>query len=235
MKRAAGALGALAVVLLAAWAGRRAHLAELHAQEGVAVPAGEASAPVPLPQAIPGDAAPEPGLVTSRSIPERLPPFSLHDRAGVTTPISTWQGKSLIINFWATWCAPCRREMPLLQALDNTWAGRNFRVIGIAVDHRDAVLKFASSLQIGYPLLIGEEDALDVATSLGVTTPALPFTVFTDRRGQIVALYIGELHKPESDLILSTVLEVNQDLLAVDAARERIAAQLAKLHTAAAA
>ena len=234
MTRTAGALGALVVVLLAAWAGHRAHLAELHAREGIPVPAGEASAPVTLP-GLPGDGAPEAGLVVSRTIPDRLPPFTLRDRAGVATPISTWQGKSLIINFWATWCAPCRREMPLLQSLDQSWAGRDFRVIGIAVDHRDAVEGFARSLQIGYPLLIGEEDALDVATSLGVTTPAFPFTVFTDRRGQIVALYIGELHKAESDLILSAVFEVNQDRLAVDAARERIAAGLARLHSAAAA
>jgi thiol-disulfide isomerase/thioredoxin len=221
------------VVLLAAWAGHRAHLAELHARSAIAVPAGEASAPAPLPTGIPADGTPEPGLAASRTIPDRLPPFTLQDRRGHATPISTWEGTSLIINFWATWCAPCRREMPLLQALDRTWADRHFRVIGIAVDHRDAVASFADSLQIAYPLLIGEEDALEVAARLGVTTPAFPFTVFTDRRGQIVALYIGELHKPESDLILSAVLAVNEDQLAVDAARARIAAGLARLHSAA--
>ena len=225
MKRAGGLLAAACLGVIAAWAGHRAHQAALHADfppdaRAVVLPADE-----PL----------EPGIVASHSIPDQLPPFTLPDLLGHATPVSNWQGKALIINFWATWCAPCRREMPLLQALDRTWSDRNFRVIGIAVDRRDAVEAYSRSLQIGYPLLIGEEDALQVASRLGVTTPAFPFTVFTDRRGRIIALYIGELHKPETDLILSTVLEVNLDRLPVEAARERIAAGLAKLHGASAA
>jgi peroxiredoxin len=162
-------------------------------------------------------------------IPEQLPAFSLKDRNGTATPISKWHGKSLIINFWATWCAPCRREMPLLQSLDRDWKSQDFRVIGIAVDQHDSVVAFADALGIAYPLLIGEEDALEVAAQLGVTSPAFPFTVFTDRQGQIVALYLGELHKAQTDLILSVVSQVNRRALALDEARQRIADGLAKL------
>lgn len=169
------------------------------------------------------------GNAATGAIPEQLPAFALMDRDGRTTPIGTWHGKSLIINFWATWCAPCRREMPLLQSLDRDWARREFRVIGIAVDRRDSVLAFANSLHITYPLLIGEQDALDVATALGVTSAGFPFTVFTDRRGRIVALFLGELHKTETDLILSAVLQVNQDRLALGDARQKIVEELAKL------
>ena len=80
-------------------------------------------------------------------------------------------------------------------------------VIGIAVDDRDTVLAYADELKIAYPLLIGEQDALDAAAAFGVESPAFPFTVFTDRRGEVVALYVGELHKPQADLILSVGAE----------------------------
>ncbi len=161
-------------------------------------------------------------------IPEQLPAFALMDRDGRATPISTWRGKSLIINFWAAWCAPCRRETPLLQALDRDWSGRDFRVIGIAVDRRDRVLAYADAARIAYPLLIGDQDALDVASALGVTSPGFPFSVFTDRRGQIVALYLGELHKAQADFILSVVLRVNEDRTTLPDARREIAEGLAK-------
>jgi thiol-disulfide isomerase/thioredoxin len=211
-------LATVSIAALMIWAGHRAHVAML------AVPR-EAPAVSPL---APPDL--EAGLATP--VPEQLPPFTLADRYGRPTPISTWHGKSLILNFWATWCAPCQREMPLLQSLDREWAARNFRVIGVAVDQRDSVVAFADSLGIGYPLLIGEEDALDVAAKLGVTSPAFPFTVFTDRQGRIVALYLGELHKAQTDLILSIVLQVDQQGLSLDEARHRIADGIAKLRAA---
>ena len=78
-----------------------------------------------------------------------------------------------------------------------------FTVVGIAVDHRDKVRHFAGEFKIDYPLLIGEQDALDVAAKFGMDVPAFPFTVFTDRRGEVVALFVGELHRPQADLILS--------------------------------
>ena len=74
-----------------------------------------------------------------------------------------------------------------------------------------------------YPLLIGEQDALDVAAELGVDSPVFPFTVFTDRRGEVVALYVGELHQPQADLILSVVQKLDTDLLQLPAARRVIA------------
>jgi thiol-disulfide isomerase/thioredoxin len=213
-------LATLALAGLMIIAGHRAHLASLAARAVAPGPAVKLLMP----------ADPEVGLSTV--IPEKLPAFTLADRNGHATPISTWSGKSLILNFWATWCAPCRHEMPLLQTLARDWAAQDFRVVGVAVDQRDHVLAFADSLGIAYPLLIGEGDALDVAAKLGVTSPAFPFTVFTDRRGQIVALYLGELHQAEANLILSVVLELNHDQLGLDEAQHRIADGLAELKAA---
>jgi len=138
-------------------------------------------------------------------------------------------GKVVLVNFWATWCPPCRREIPLLKTLSAAWAGRDLKVIGIAVDYRDKVQDFAGQYKIDYPLLVGEQDALDVAAKFGMDSPAFPFTVFTDRRGEVVALFVGELHQPQLDFILSEVQNLNQDRVQLPEARRAIAEALGKL------
>ena len=134
-----------------------------------------------------------------------------------------------MINFWATWCAPCRREIPLLKSLGAEWAARDIEVIGIAVDDPDKVQEFAGRLKIDYPVLIGDQDALDVAAKFGMDSPAFPFTVFTDRRGEVVALFVGELHRPQLDFILSKVQNLNQDRVRLPEARRAIAEGLQAL------
>jgi thiol-disulfide isomerase/thioredoxin len=226
--------GGMLAALVGLWAGVRVY-STTHAPGGapdhpartasVRVPAGEASPPTQsdLGPSVEASGAPADEGGQPPSIPSRLPDFSLEDRAGKLTSIAVWRGKSLILNFWATWCAPCRREIPLLEALHREWGNRDVEVIGVAVDYRDKVLSYADELQIPYPLLIGEQDALDVAAKFGVTTPAFPFTVFTDRRGQIVTLYLGELHRAQVDLILSVVQNLNHNELQLDEARHTIA------------
>jgi thiol-disulfide isomerase/thioredoxin len=213
-------LVAALVVLLGVWAGARMYLSRVDSRHaGVIVPAGVASAPEAH------DAFPDVAHAQS-VVPAQLPDFSLNDLSGKPVSVSTWQGRSLVINFWATWCAPCRHEVPLLKALSTEWAGRGLTVLGIAVDYRDKVQEFAGRFKIDYPLLIGEQDALDVAAKFGMPSPAFPFTVFTDRRGQVVALFVGELHKPQVDFILSVVENLNRDREQLPEARQRIAAGL---------
>ena len=218
------------LVVLGIWAGAWVYSSQgaRLSHHGIPVPAGEASAPNPSDLAY-ADAAPEgavQGALPARKIPDRLPQFALKDRAGKLTSVADFGGKSLVINFWATWCAPCQREIPLLEALHSEWAGRDVAVLGVAVDHRDKVLEFADRFKIGYPLLIGEQDALDAAAAFGVESPVFPFTVFTDRRGEVVALFVGELHRPQADLILSVVQDLNKDLVRLPEARRAIAAGL---------
>lgn len=223
--RALRVAGVALVVLFGIWAGfrvysnrgpGRAATAGLPPAAVIRVPAGEASPPQSD-----FDAPFEPAIPPPK-IPAMLPDFSLGDRTGKATSIATWRGKSLILNFWATWCAPCRHEIPLLQSLYREWQGHGIEVVGIAVDYRDQVLSYADEFKIAYPILIGEQDALDVVAALGVQTPVFPFTVFTDRRGQVVTLYLGELHKTQADLILSVVQNLNQDRIQLAEARRSI-------------
>ncbi len=228
MSRATPWLAATAA-LAAAWVGGRAYLAHeapVHlANTGIAVPVGEASPPSPA------DRIPDPrvGPLPGVRIPRRLPAFRLNDLAGRPESITRFAGRSLILNFWATWCAPCRREIPLLQRIDREWQAHRFTVVGIAVDRRPAVAAFVRRFKIAYPILQGDRQALGVVTSLGVASPAFPFTVFTDRRGEIVALYLGELHRPQIELILDTVREVDDHRITVPAAQRAIAAGLDRL------
>jgi thiol-disulfide isomerase/thioredoxin len=211
-------LGAALIVLLGIWAGLKTHSGRSAREaQGVAVPAGVASEPNPSDSSAAEAAKPHP------VVPARLPDFSLKDLTGKAVQISAWSGKSLVINFWATWCAPCRREIPLLKTIAAEWAGRDLKVVGIAVDYPDKVRDFAGQFKIDYPVLIGDQDALDIAAKFGMASPAFPFTVFTDRRGEIVALFLGELHRPQVDFILTEVQALNQDRVQLPEARRAIA------------
>jgi len=157
--------------------------------------------------------APEPATPTAELPPLKLaanlPEVSLLDRDGVQRGFDHWRGQSLIVNFWATWCAPCRREMPLLERLQAENAADGFQVVGVAVDYRDKVLAYADKMKISYPLLIGEQEALDAAAAFGVEMIGLPFTVFSDARGRVIAAHIGELTAAQADVILAAVRRVN--------------------------
>ena len=214
MNRGTIIAGLVAVAGLALAAG---YLASRHlAPAGSRGPAAPAGTPASAP-------------ATARAIPDTRPEFSLVDSNGVRRSISEWDGQPLLINFWATWCPPCRREIPLLNSLRKEYGPRGFEVIGIAVDFRDDVLAYMKSTPIDYPMLIGEQDGIDVAGAFGVTDIYYPFTVFTDRRGRVVTIKVGELHEREAKSILATVSDVDAGWLTIDAARARIRAQLSAM------
>lgn len=172
----------------------------------------------------------EDASLAPKALPETLPQFELKDRDGKLRKLGEWKGQPLIVNYWATWCAPCVREIPLLSQLRRERAGEKLEVIGIAVDFRDDVLKFADSHALDYPLLIGEEDGLAAVSAVGMQ-PAFPFTLFADSQQRIVAMKIGELHHDEATLILDRVAAVDAGSLALDQAREEIREGLKDLST----
>jgi thiol-disulfide isomerase/thioredoxin len=175
-----------------------------------------------------------PVAVESARLVATLPQFQLADRAGEMRSLADWPDQALIVNFWATWCAPCRREIPLLQQLQRDHADEGFQVIGVAVDFRDKVLAYADEMQIDYPLLIGEQEALDAAAAFGVSAVGLPFTVFSDRKGRVVTAHLGELTAAEADLILDAVRRVDAGESSPTDARIALDAALAALPPAAA-
>jgi thiol-disulfide isomerase/thioredoxin len=162
-------------------------------------------------------------------MPDVLPAFSLQNREGQLQSIEDWPQKSMIVNFWATWCAPCRREIPLLNELNRTRSAEGFQIVGVAVDFREDVLKYANEIGIDYPILIGEQDGLNAVNSFGVEAVGLPFTAFTDSKGRIINLHIGELKAREAKVILDTITRVNSGELTPATARTAVARQLAAL------
>jgi thiol-disulfide isomerase/thioredoxin len=159
---------------------------------------------------------------------ELLPDFTLTDLEGNTRSIRSWPGQSMIVNFWATWCAPCRREIPLLRDIQKAKGADGFQVVGVAIDVREDVLAYAKEIGIDYPVLQGEQEAMEALGKLD-TGFGLPITVFTDNQHRIVLTHMGELHKAEADFILEVIGRVNRGELTPAAARTMAAAQLRNL------
>lgn len=139
--------------------------------------------------------------------PQVLPAFALPDPQGLMRSSDEWQGRPLLVNFWATWCAPCRREIPLLKELQREYAELDLQVIGIALDYPDAVQEFAEDMGINYPILVGEQEAMELAEQFGAEFIALPFTVFSGSDGRILEIHFGELHRDQAEAVLEVVRE----------------------------
>lgn len=163
----------------------------------------------------------------ARAIPERLPDLTMPDAQGKPRRLADWRGRPLIVNFWATWCEPCRREIPLLEQLRRK-SSTGLEVVGIAVDKRDAVLPYARQMGIEYPLLMGEEEGIKAVDAFGMQA-VFPFSVFADRQGRIVGLKVGELHPDEAQLILDRVQAVDTGRLSLASARTQVTAGLQNL------
>ena len=147
------------------------------------------------------------------------PSFALPDVSGVERNFFEWDGKNRIVNFWATWCAPCRREIPLLKAFQDEQGDNGFQVIGIAVDFPDAVANYAEAAQFNYPVLVGEQDAMAIAESSGVEFVGLPFTMFVTSDGELLSAYIGELHQSHLDEIVKIMTRLDRFEISKDDAR----------------
>ena len=131
---------------------------------------------------------------------------SLPDAAGTQQPLSQWRGKLVIVNFWATWCAPCREEMPMFVKAQREHGAKGLQFVGVAVDEPAKVKQFASEIGVNYPTLIGGYGAMELSKSLGNSLMALPFTVVVDRTGRIVLRQLGPVKPAQLDAILKQSL-----------------------------
>ena len=232
-RRATGALVSIVILAACAAGGFVAYRLSAPRQSALSLVPLPAPTPAPAPEVVraPGEATPAQATVASRRIPEDLPTISLPDAAGVKHTLADYRGKLLLVNFWATWCEPCRREIPLLKALRREYGKDGLEIVGIAVDYHDAVVKYALAGGIDYPLLVGEQGGLEAVTAFGMEA-VLPFSVFADRQGRVVTLKVGELHADEARLILERMQHFDRGELSLAAAREQIGAGIARLNAA---
>jgi thiol-disulfide isomerase/thioredoxin len=134
------------------------------------------------------------------------PEFELKDIDGHVRNVREWDGKVLLVNFWASWCPPCLKETPLLIELQNKYGEQGLQVIGLAVDEDQAVRDFVDTQGINYPIVAGELAAMELARRYGNRVNALPFSAFVDRNGDIVQIKAGEIEKEEAEKIIQSLL-----------------------------
>lgn len=142
----------------------------------------------------------------SRSGAAELLGIALTDLSGRSRRLLDWQGKVLLCNFWATWCAPCREEIPLLNAAQQHNGELGLQVVGIAIDNVANIRKFEESTKITYPVLVADAGAIDLMRRLGNERGGLPFNVILDRRGRLAQRKLGAFSEAELVSSLAALL-----------------------------
>lgn len=134
------------------------------------------------------------------------PDFRLGSSTGAFVTPADFAGKTLLINFWATWCAPCLREMPMLMELQAEYGAAGLQVVGIALDDVQSVRDFVERLGISYPILVGATDVIETSRAYGNVAGLLPFSVLVDKDGIIRWQYAGEIQRDTIITMLSEYL-----------------------------
>lgn len=139
------------------------------------------------------------------------PPAAVMDTAlagldGRKSKLSDWKGRVLVVNFWATWCAPCRKEIPEFIRMQSRLGPRGLQFVGIAIDEMDKVKAYAAEVGINYPLLVGEIEAVEASRAFGNELGALPFTVVIDRQGRVVRTELGGTNEAKLGPVVEPLL-----------------------------
>ncbi len=137
-----------------------------------------------------------PAATAGRSLGEEFWALSLPTPQGPPLSLASFRGKPLLVNFWATWCPPCVREMPLLDAFHRKHSPQGLQILGLAVDGPTAVRNFLDRSPVGFAVGLAGAEGTGLASSLGNSQGGLPYTVLADARGTIIRTQAGELSSP---------------------------------------
>jgi thiol-disulfide isomerase/thioredoxin len=143
---------------------------------------------------------------TVRKGAETIFAASLPDLTNTLQPISQWRGKVMVVNFWASWCEPCREEIPEFIELQKKFGDRGVVFVGIAVDQIERAAAFSKQIGINYPVLVGDLSVMALADAAGNRQGALPFTVVIDRSGNITGSKLGRLSRSKLEGMLKPLL-----------------------------
>ncbi len=144
--------------------------------------------------------------VSSALLGNARPDFSLRDVDGTVRHAAEWDGKVLVINFWATWCPPCRKEIPAFIKLQEKYGDGGLQFVGIAIEESESVKAFAAKLGINYPLLVGEQEGVEASRRYGNDIGALPYTVIIRRDGKIAYVQRGEISIDEAERVIRSLI-----------------------------
>lgn len=156
----------------------------------------------------PNDASPVRGsfILPQGSGSEEPVAFALRDMAGNLRSSSEWSDSLMVLNFWATWCAPCREEIPLFTELQAAYGDQGLQFVGVALDELETVRDYARTYGINYPILLGEQDAFKLSRRVGNRMGVLPFTAVVNREGRIVFSKAGKVTRSEAEDLIAAHL-----------------------------
>jgi peroxiredoxin len=144
------------------------------------------------------------GLTTTAAAGKAAPDFELKDINGKVVKLSDFRGKAVVLNFWATWCPPCKIEIPWFEDLQNRYGEQGLEVVGVALDDSSDkdIADFAKEMKMNYPVLLGKEETSDLYGGV----EALPTTFYIDRNGKIVTSVPGLIDRKEIEENIIKVL-----------------------------
>lgn len=131
---------------------------------------------------------------------------SFYDLNEKVQPLAQWKGKVVVLNFWATWCPPCRAEIPEFIRFQNQYEKQGVQFIGVAIDQKSKVKEFAKEIGMNYPVLLGDLAGIDLAKRIGNTEGGLPYSVIIDRTGKIVTTQLGTLSYKKLESVVKPLL-----------------------------
>jgi thiol-disulfide isomerase/thioredoxin len=147
----------------------------------------------------------------AQSVPPGIAPAALFaadfpDLDGTRRALGEWQGKVLVLNFWATWCEPCREEIPTFVGLQRAYGDRGLAFVGLAIDDKEKVAAYVREVGINYPVLLADSAGMELSRRLGDHAGALPFTAVVDKSGKLAAIYLGITPRQTLEPLLQSLL-----------------------------